>query len=78
MHTLIFVWGGGFMKHGKKLKLWMKKLIKVEGLSPDNWLYVKNLPDVLVIVHRESSEVMRIELKGGEQDGLLNSYGQAI
>lgn len=66
------------MKHGKKLKLWMKKLLKAEGLNPEDWLYVKNLPYVLVIVHYQSSEIRNIELKGGEQDGLLNTYGQAI
>lgn len=42
------------MKHGRKPTLNQKLLIKEAGLNPDNWLIVKNLPDKLNIVHRET------------------------
>lgn len=42
------------MKNGKKPTKRQKEIIKQARLNPDNWLVVKNLPDELHIVHRET------------------------
>jgi hypothetical protein len=55
------------MKHGKKLKRWMKVLLKKKGLNPENWYYIKNLPGELVIVHRYSLKTRAIKL---EEEGV--------
>ncbi|EEK8767428.1 hypothetical protein G9477_002513 [Listeria monocytogenes] len=41
------------MKNGKKLTRNQAKMLKNNGLNPDNWLIVKNLNDRMEIVHRE-------------------------
>ncbi|HHP9912529.1 TPA: DUF6906 family protein [Listeria monocytogenes] len=41
------------MKNGKKLTINQAKMLKNNGLNPDNWLIVKNLNDRMEIVHRE-------------------------
>lgn len=51
------------MKHGKKLKRWMKELLAKKGLNPDNWYYVKNLPGELVVLHRHSLKTRSIKLE---------------
>ncbi|MCT8138616.1 hypothetical protein H1D32_13215 [Anaerobacillus sp. CMMVII] len=48
------------MKSGKKPTKRQKIAIKEARLNPDNWLIVKNLPDCLHIVHRESGTIKRI------------------
>jgi hypothetical protein len=58
------------MKHGKVPTVAQRKLIaaykyKSTFLKPANWLVVKNLPDKLVIRHRERNTVLTI-LKEGE------------
>jgi len=45
------------MKHGKKPTRKQREIIKKVRLNPDNWLTVKNLPNVLHIMHRESGKV---------------------
>lgn len=40
------------MKNGKKPTMKQKQLISGCGLVPDNWLVVKDKPDVLEIVSR--------------------------
>ena len=42
------------MKNGKAPTRKQKILIRAHGLRPDQWLIVKNLPDVLVMVSRRS------------------------
>jgi|HigsolmetaGSP12D_1036236.scaffolds.fasta_scaffold00847_11 hypothetical protein len=42
------------MKSGKRPTRRQKQAIKWAKLNPDNWLIVKNLPDELHIVHRET------------------------
>lgn len=53
------------MKNGKRLQRWMKDLLKEKGLNPDNWLYTKNTPDELVIIHRYSGKVRIIPIGKG-------------
>lgn len=60
------------MKHGKKPTVAQKKLIashkyKSTYLNPDNWLVIKNLPEMLVISHRENKTLLTIS-KGGGKD----------
>jgi hypothetical protein len=50
------------MKHGKRPTLNQKKLIEAARLNPDNWLIVKNLPDQLHIVHRDTGNERVIEV----------------
>lgn len=42
------------MKHGKKPTVSQKKFLRSKGLNPDNWLIIKNLPDRMEVIHRES------------------------
>lgn len=44
------------MKHGKRPTIKQKQLIKGAGLSPENWLVVKFLPDEMHIVHRYTNQ----------------------
>lgn len=60
------------MKHGIKPTAAQKKLIagykhKSTYLNPDNWLVIKNLPDVLVLRHRLTRNIMHVP-KGGVKD----------
>lgn len=45
------------MKSGKRPTRRQMAAIKWCGLNPDNWLVVKNLPDELHIVHRETGRL---------------------
>lgn len=42
------------MKHGRRPTVRQKKIMKSVGLNHDNWLVVKNFPEELVIVHRDT------------------------
>lgn len=42
------------MKAGRRPTRRQKEAIKWAKLNPDNWLVVKNLNDVLHLVHRET------------------------
>ena len=60
------------MKHGKKPTVAQSKLIaghkyKSTYLNPNKWLVIKNLPDRLVIQHRDSKTLLTI-WKGGGKD----------
>lgn len=44
------------MKHGKVLKRWMKVLLSSKGFNSDDWLFTKNTPTKLEIVHKISGE----------------------
>jgi hypothetical protein len=50
------------MKHGKNLKRWMKVLLKESRLNPDNWLYIKDLPGELTLVHRNTGRTRIIDV----------------
>lgn len=49
------------MKHGKRPTVEQKKLITAAGLDWREWLVINNLPDVLIIKHRESDATRVIE-----------------
>lgn len=40
------------MKNGKRPTLAQKKLLKLKGLVPENWLIVKDTPELMEIVSR--------------------------
>jgi len=44
------------MKQGKRLTRKQKIVLKDNGLNPDNWLAIKNLPQVLHVVNKESGK----------------------
>ncbi len=54
------------MKHGRKLTLKQKELIQGLGLNPNNWLFIKNIPDKLVLVHREKGTISEIKMHKGQ------------
>lgn len=54
------------MKHGRKLTRKQKELIQELGLNPNNWLLIKNLPDKLVLKHRDKGTISEIELYEGQ------------
>ncbi|MDF2889757.1 MAG: hypothetical protein K0R80_124 [Clostridia bacterium] len=43
------------MKHGKRPRVKQKIFIESHKLDPDNWLVVKDTPDIMEIVNRKSS-----------------------
>lgn len=47
------------MKNGKLPTLEQKKILKANGLQPDNWLVVKNQPNTLEVVSRSELKRMR-------------------
>ena len=47
------------MKQGRKLQRWMKVLKK--KLKAENWLYIKNEPGKLTIVHKHSLKPREIK-----------------
>jgi hypothetical protein len=60
-----FITGGQAMKHGKRPTVAQSNIIssfKLRNvhLNPKNWLVIKNLPDKLVIKHRERVTVLEI------------------
>lgn len=54
------------MKHGKRLTRKQKELIQDAGLNPANWLIIKNLPDKLVLVHRNKGTLVEVEVFDGQ------------
>jgi len=42
------------LKQQKRLQRWMKELLESKGLNTNNWYYIKNTPDELVIIHKHS------------------------
>ena len=55
------------MKHGKKPTVSQRDFIKSKGLNPENYLVVKDTPDLMHLVHRLSDKTTRIIQKGGER-----------
>lgn len=47
------------MKHGKKPTVAQRKLIASMGLNAENWLIVKDTPEAMQIVHRQSDSTVR-------------------
>ncbi|MEC0125320.1 DUF6906 family protein [Paenibacillus pabuli] len=48
------------MKQGKRPTKRQKMEIKVNGLNADNWLVERDLPSMMVIVHRFSGKARTI------------------
>lgn len=44
------------MKHGKNPTVRQKKLLTTLRLNYENWLIVKDTPDILTVVHRVSGK----------------------
>lgn len=57
------------MKAGKRPTRRQKLAIKWVGLNPSNWLVVKNLPEELHIVHRETGTLKIIPQWEGKWNG---------
>lgn len=53
------------MKHGKRPTVAQKKLMQANRLNSENWLVVKDLPGVMLVVNRESGRTREIR-KGGD------------
>ncbi len=47
------------MKHGKKPTLRQKKLIQDTGRYSEDWLIVKDTPEVMIIQNRYDEKVVR-------------------
>ena len=48
------------MKNGKKPTRQQKQILLSVGMNPDNWLIVKNLPDVITFIHRETGQTKEV------------------
>lgn len=44
------------MKHPKRLNVAMKKLLQINNYEPDDWWYVKNTSDYLVVVNKRTQK----------------------
>ena len=47
------------MKHGTKPTRAQRKLIERWHLKPEDWLVVKDTPEIMVLVHRHSDHTTR-------------------
>ena len=47
------------MKHGRKPTREQRKFIKANGLIAENWLVVKDTPQMMMLVHRYSDGITR-------------------
>ncbi len=52
------------MKHGRKPTVAQRKLLQKRKLDPAMWLVVKDMPDRLELVHRQSDRTTKIVPKG--------------
>lgn len=52
------------LKNGKKPTLAQKRLMQEWGLNPADWLVVKDLPDVMLVVNRYSGKTTKEIPKG--------------
>lgn len=52
------------MKHGRKPTVAQRKLLQKRKLDPSMWLVVKDMPDRLELVHRQSDRTTKIVPKG--------------
>lgn len=51
------------MKHGVNPTRSQKKILAEHRLNPKNWLVVKDTPEAMELVHRNSDKTRRIILK---------------
>lgn len=51
------------MKNGKKPSREQRKLIAAKGLNAENWLIVKDTPELMLLVHRYSDTTQRVIFK---------------
>ena len=49
------------MKHGIKPTRTQKQLLKSMRLNIENWLVIKDTPDVMTIIHRQSNKTREIK-----------------
>lgn len=49
------------MKHGKKLTVEMKMLLKKNGYDPEDFLYIKNTPNTIHFLNRNTKEIVVFE-----------------
>ena len=47
------------MKNGKRPTRDQKKFIASHGLNPEDWLIVKNTPEIMELVHRYSDRTTK-------------------
>lgn len=52
------------MKNGKRPTVDQRKLIQAKGLNSDNWLVVKNTPEMMLIQNRQSLRTREIKKEG--------------
>lgn len=52
------------MKNGKKPNVRQCKVIQANRLNSDNWLVVKDTPDMMLIQHRQSLRTRVIKKEG--------------
>jgi hypothetical protein len=52
--------GGNNLKHGKRLKRRHKVLLQSLGHDPDQWLLVKDTPELLEVVQRDTNKRLLI------------------
>ena len=48
------------MKHAKNLTRSMKRRLTALKLNPDNWQYIKNTPEGLVLVNKKTGSIQTI------------------
>ncbi|MDB7084939.1 DUF6906 family protein [Thomasclavelia ramosa] len=48
------------MKQAKKLTVAMKKLINKNSLNPNDYWFIKNTCDQLVIIHKKTNKIIKI------------------
>ena len=48
------------MKHGKKPTREQRKLMQTWGLDSNNWLVVKDTPEVMLVVHRHVNRTREV------------------
>lgn len=48
------------MKHGKNPTLKQKKILKAARLNYDNWLVIKETPEVMIVQNRQTGKTREI------------------
>lgn len=48
------------MKHTKRLTVVMKKMINKNGLNPDDYWFIKNTCNSLVIIHKKTNKIIEL------------------
>ena len=56
------------MKHGKNPTVRQKKLLKANGLNPDNWLVTSDTHQRMEVVHRSTSTTKTIPKGANKND----------